>query len=212
MQWFHYTYSILIYSSSESLPLQVITKCWVEFPVLYGRSLLVGWLPFCKHWVLFGLVSGLLVQVPLLGEGGWLSGAVGSHSTSLGGVPCTWSADLWAGKTLGAQGLQCGHWPQSSDHFPSVSGCGLLPGILFQNNRGYFCNKISLPGGGCYDASQWPLQSPEFSSPISDTTTRKLGLTSQVSPWADTLAGRPRVWRRKRLRACARMPPPSCWI
>ena len=42
--------------------------------MLYGRALLVGGLHFCKHWVLFGLVSGLslLVQVPLLGEAGWV--------------------------------------------------------------------------------------------------------------------------------------------
>ena len=42
--------------------------------MLHGRSLLVGGLHFCKHWVLFGLVSGLslLVQVPLLGEAGWV--------------------------------------------------------------------------------------------------------------------------------------------
>ena len=141
-----------------------------------------------------------------------LFGTVGSHSTSLGGGPCTWLADLRAGKPPGAQGLQRGHWPQSSDVFSSASGCGLLPGILFQNNRGYFCNKISLPGGGRYDSYQWPSQSPEFLSPISDTTIRKLGLASQVSLWADPPAGRPRVWRRKRLGACAHMPPPSCWI
>ena len=57
--------------------------------MLYGRSLLVGGLPFCKHWVLFGLVSGLLVQVSLLGEGGWLSGAVGSTPHPWGGGACT---------------------------------------------------------------------------------------------------------------------------
>ena len=37
VKWFSYTY---IYSFSDSCPILVVTEYWVEFPVLYSRSLL----------------------------------------------------------------------------------------------------------------------------------------------------------------------------
>ena len=39
-KWFSYTY-ICIYSFSDSFQLWVITKYWVQFPVLHCRSLLI---------------------------------------------------------------------------------------------------------------------------------------------------------------------------
>ena len=38
-KWLSYTY-ILIYSFSYSFPLRFITGCWIQFPVLYSRTLL----------------------------------------------------------------------------------------------------------------------------------------------------------------------------
>ena len=39
-KWFSYTYTY-IHSLSDSFPIWVITEGWVEFPVLYSKSLLV---------------------------------------------------------------------------------------------------------------------------------------------------------------------------
>ena len=39
-KWFGYTYTY-IHSFLDSFPIQVITEYWVEFPVLYSRSLIV---------------------------------------------------------------------------------------------------------------------------------------------------------------------------
>ena len=39
-KWFSYTYTY-IHSFSDSFPIEVITEYWVEFPVLYSRSLLI---------------------------------------------------------------------------------------------------------------------------------------------------------------------------
>ena len=39
-EWLSYAYTC-IHSLSDSFPIWVITEYWVEFPVLYGRSLLV---------------------------------------------------------------------------------------------------------------------------------------------------------------------------
>ena len=39
-KWISYTYTY-IHSFLDSFPIQVITEYWVEFPVLYSRSLLV---------------------------------------------------------------------------------------------------------------------------------------------------------------------------
>ena len=39
-KWFSYTYTC-IYSFSNSFPIEVITEYWVEFPVIYSRTLLV---------------------------------------------------------------------------------------------------------------------------------------------------------------------------
>ena len=48
-KWFSYTYiNTYIHSFSDSFPIWFITECWVEFPVLYSRSLLVICFIYCS--------------------------------------------------------------------------------------------------------------------------------------------------------------------
>ena len=50
IQWC--VYSLYIYSFSDVFPLQVITRYWILFPVLYTKTLLFIYFIYCMHMLI----------------------------------------------------------------------------------------------------------------------------------------------------------------
>ena len=70
---FNYTHThMYIYSFSDSFPIEVITEYWVEFPMLYSRSLLVIYFIYSSVYILIPNSQFIPTSPPLTSTEFWI--------------------------------------------------------------------------------------------------------------------------------------------